>query len=57
MNGKRVLSAFGEPVICVREFWKLSTSQREALRNESVYRHVWKRYPLSGHAVLFMTRA
>jgi len=35
----------------------MSTSQQESLRSEGVTRHVWERYPLSGHAVRFSTRA
>ena len=45
-----------DAVIVVRE-WMMSTSQQESLRSEGVTRHVWERYPLSGHAVLFSTRA
>ena len=35
----------------------LSTSQHEDLRAQGITRHVWERYPLAGHSVLFFTRS
>ena len=56
-KGERVTNVFGEPVLVVREYYFLATSQQEDLRAQGVTRHVWERYPLAGHAVLFFTRA
>ena len=46
---------FGEPVLIVRESYMLSTSQQEDLRAQGITRHVWEKYPLAGHSVLFFT--
>ena len=35
----------------------LSTSQQEDLRAQGITRHVWEKYPLAGHSVLFFTRS
>ena len=56
-KGERVLNDFGEPVLCVREFFRLATSQQEELRSQGITRLVWERLPLAGHSVLFFTRA
>jgi len=34
----------------------MSASQQESLRSQGITRHIWKRYPLAGHAVLFFSR-
>ena len=56
-KGERVTNPHGEPVLIVREYYMLSTSQQEDLRAQGVTRHVWEKYPLSGHSVLFFTRS
>ena len=56
-KGERVTNPHGEPVLIVREFFMLSTSQQEDLRAQGITRHVWKKYPLAGHSVLFFTRS
>ena len=56
-KGERVTNHHGEPVLIVREYYMLSTSQQEDLRAQGVTRHVWEKYPLSGHSVLFFTRS
>ena len=56
-KGERVTNPHGEPVLIVREYYMLSTSQQEDLRAQDVTRHVWEKYPLSGHSVLFFTRS
>ena len=35
----------------------MSTSQQESLKAQGVSRHMWERYPLARHSVLFLTRA
>ena len=35
----------------------LSTSQQEDLRAQGITRHVWEKYPLAGHSVLFFSRS
>ena len=55
--GQKVCNQFFESVIVVREYWKMRESQQKTLMSESVTRHVWEKCPLSGHSVLFMTRA
>ena len=52
-----MLACYDEPVVVVREFWKMTRSQQEALRSEGINRHEWERRPLGGHAALFMHRA
>ena len=56
-KGERVLNPYGEPVLCVREFFRLSTSQQEELRSQGINRLVWERLPLAGHSIMFFTRA
>ena len=56
-KGERITNPHGEPVLIVREYYMLSTSQQEDLRSQGITRHRWERYPLSGHAILFFTRA
>ena len=56
-KGERISNPHGEPVLIVREYYMLSTSQQEDLRSQGITRHRWERYPLSGHAILFFTRA
>ena len=56
-KGERITNPHGEPVLIVREYYMLSTSQQEDLRSQGITRHIWERYPLSGHAILFFTRA
>ena len=56
-KGERITNPYGEPVLIVREYYMLSTSQQEDLRSQGITRHRWERYPLSGHAILFFTRA
>ena len=56
-RGERVLSQMGEPVLCVREFYRLSSSQQEELRSQGITRLVWERMPLTGHSILFWMRA
>ena len=56
-KGERITNVFGEAVLTVREYHLLSTSQQEDLRSQGITRHIWERYPLSGHAILFCTRA
>ena len=41
----------GEPVLIVREYFMLSTSQQEDLRAQGITHHVWEKYPLAGHSV------
>ena len=55
--GQKVRHQFNESVLVVREYWKMSDSQQKTLMPEGVTRHVWEKCPLSGHSVLFMTRA
>lgn len=54
-NGERVTIVFRGAVVVIREYWKVSTSQQEALGSEGVT--LWERCPLSGHAVLYFSRA
>ena len=56
-KGERITNLHGEAVLIVREYYMLSTSQQEDLRSQGITRHSWERYPLSGHAILFFTRA
>ena len=56
-KGERITNVFGEAVLIVREYHLLSTSQQEDLRSQGITRHIWERYPLSGHAILLCTRA
>ena len=56
-KGERVTNPHGEPVLIVREFFMLSTSQQEDLRSQGIARLVWERFPLAGHSVLFFTRS
>ena len=56
-KGERITNPHGEPVLIVREYYMLSTSQQEDLRAEGIARHIWEKYPLSGHAILFFIRA
>ena len=50
LRGERLLRCYDEPVVVVREFWKMTRSQQEALRSEGINRHEWERRPLGGHA-------
>ena len=54
-KGERITNPYGEPVLIVREYYMLSTSQQEDLRSQGITRHRWERYPLSGHAILFFS--
>ena len=56
-KGERVTNPYGEPTLLIREFYLLATSQQEELRAQGITRHVWERFPLAGHSVLFFTRA
>ena len=56
-KGERITNLHGEAVLIVREYYLLSTSQQEDLRSQGITRHIWEKYPLSGHAILFFTRA
>ena len=56
-KGERVTNPHGEPVLIVREYYMLSTSQHEDLRAQGITRHVWEKYLLAGHSVLFFTRS
>ena len=56
-KGERITNPHGEAVLVVREYYMLSTSQQEDLRSQGITRHIWEKYPLSGHAILFFTRA
>ena len=55
-KGERITNPHGEPVLIVREYYMLSTSQQEDLRAQGITRHIWEKYPLSGHAFSFFTR-
>ena len=57
VEGLKVENQFYEVVTVLREFWRMSESQQNALLSEGVTRHVWERCPLAGHTVFFMTRA
>ena len=57
VEGRMVTNDFGEPVVVLREFFRMSSSQQRSLRAEGVSRHTWEKYPLAGHSVMFMTRA
>ena len=50
-KGERVTNPHGEPVLIIREFFMMSTSQQECLRAQGITRHIWERFPLSGHSV------
>ena len=50
-RGERVTNPHGEPVLIVREFFMMSTSQQESLRAQGITRHIWERFPLTGHSV------
>ena len=52
-KGERITNLYGEAVLIVREYHMLSTSQQDDLRSQGITRHIWERYPLSGHAILF----
>ena len=52
-KGERITNPHGEPVLIVREYYMLSTSQQEDLRSQGITRHIWEKYPLSGHAIFF----
>ena len=56
-KGERITNLHGEAVLIVREYYMLSTSHQEDLRSQGITRHIWEKYPLSGHAILFFTRA
>ena len=56
-KGERITNLHGEAVLIVREYYMLSTSQQEDLGSQGITRHIWEKYPLSGHAILFFTRA
>ena len=56
-KGERVTNPHGEPVLIVREYFMLSTSQQEDPRAQGITRHAWEKYPLAGHSVLFFTRS
>ena len=56
-KGERVTNPHGDPVLIVRKYFMLSTSQQEDLRAQGITRHVWEKYPLAGHSVLFCTRS
>ena len=56
-KGERVTNPHGEPVLIIREFFILSTSQQEDLRAQGITRHIWERFPLAGHSVLFFTHS
>ena len=56
-QGESVLNPFGEPILCVREYYRLSTSQQEELRSQGINRLVWERMPLTGHSIMFCMRA
>ncbi len=57
LEGQKITNEFKEPVVVIREFWKMSTTQQKTLREEGITRHDWERCPLAGHSVFFMTRA
>ena len=50
-RGGRMLACYGEPVVVVWEFWKMTRSQQEALRSAGINRHEWERSPLGAHGV------
>ena len=54
--GQKVCDQFNEAVIVVRGFWRMSESRQKNM-SEGITRHVWEKCPLSGHSVLFVTRA
>ena len=56
-KGERVTNPYGEPVLIIREFFMMSTSQQESVRAQGIIRHIWERFPLAGHSVLFFTRS
>ena len=56
-KGERVTNPHGEPVLIVRDYFMLSTSQQEDLRAQGITPQVWEKYPLAGHSVLFFTRS
>ena len=56
-RGGRMLACYGEPVVVVWEFWKMTRSQQEALRSAGINRHEWERSPLGAHGALFLHRA
>ena len=57
IEGKKVTNDFGEAVVVLREFFRMSSTQQKTLLSEGITRHVWERCPLAGHSVLFLTRA
>jgi len=52
-KGERATNPYGEPVLIIREFFMMSTSQQESLRAQGITRHIWERFPLAGHSVFF----
>lgn len=57
VEGNKVANDFGEAVVVLREFFRMSSTQQRTLLTEGITRHVWERCPLAGHSVLFLTRA
>ena len=57
VEGNKVTNDFGEPVVVLREFFRMSSTQQRTLLSEGVTRHTWERYPLAGHSIMFLTRA
>ena len=56
-KGERVTNPYGEPALIIREFFMMSTSQQESLRAQGITRHIWERFPLAGHSIIFFTRS
>ena len=50
MAGSLTLIKRRAAAVVVRDFWKMTRSQQEALRSEGINRHEWERRPLGGHA-------
>ena len=56
-NGEIIRNSSGEKVIVLREWNLLLSSQKIALRRQSITRSEWEKLPWTGHQCLLFTRA
>ena len=56
-NGELIRNSSGEKVIVLREWNLLLSSQKIALRRQSIIRSDWEKLPWTGHQCLLFTRA
>ena len=57
MEGNKLVNEYGEGILCLREYWKLTPNQMATLTAQNINRHDWERFAFTGHQIFFFHKA